>query len=55
VEDVRESLRDPKLAITVSDSYEDILDVTCDACTFFENDKQRIGKIANRSWTTVNV
>lgn len=55
MENVWEYLRGNKLAITVFDSYDDILDVTCDAWMFFENDRERIATIATRSWATVNV
>src|SRR5664280_97775 len=47
------SERQTKLAITVFDSYDDILDKACDACTFFANDQNRIASITTRSWATV--
>jgi hypothetical protein len=40
-------------AITVFDSYDDILDKACDAWTFFANDQNRIASITTRSWATV--
>jgi transposase len=55
MENVWEYLRGNKLAITVFDSYEDILDTTCDAWMFFERDQERIATIATRSWATVKV
>ena len=55
MENVWEYLRGNKLAITVFDNYEEIVDVTCDAWMFFETDKARIATIATRSWATVNV
>ena len=55
MENVWEYLRGNKLAITVFDDYDDILDATCDAWMFFENDKERIATIATRPWATVNV
>jgi len=55
MENVWEYLRGNKLAITVFDSYDDILNVTCNAWMFFENDKERIVSIAGRSWATVNL
>jgi len=55
MENVWEYLRGNKLAITVFDSYHDILDTTCNAWMFFENDKERIATITSRSWATVNV
>jgi hypothetical protein len=55
MENVWEYLRGNKLAITVFDSYHDILDTTCNARMFFENDNERIATITSRSWATVNV
>ena len=55
MENVWEYLRANKLAITVFDSYDDILHTTCDAWMFFETDKERIATIATRSWATVNI
>ena len=55
MENVWEYLRGNKLAITVFDSYHDILDTTSNAWMFFENDKERIATITSRSWATVNV
>ena len=53
IENVWEYLRGNKLAITVFDSYDDILDKACDAWTFFANDQNRIASITTRSWATV--
>jgi hypothetical protein len=55
MENVGEYLRGNKLANTVFDSYEDILDIASDAWLFFENDKERIATITTRSWASVNV
>jgi transposase len=54
IENVWEYLRANKLAITVFDDYDDIVDKTCDAWNFFANDPQRIKSITSRSWATVN-
>ena len=54
-ENVWEYLRGNKLANTVFDSYEDILDIASDAWMFFETDKERIATITTRSWASVNV
>ena len=54
VENVWEYLRGNKLAITVFDSYDDILDRTCNAWTFFADDPDRIASITSRSWATVS-
>jgi len=55
MENVWECLRGNKLAITVFDDYEDILDTAFDAWMVLENDKERIATIAARSWATVNI
>jgi transposase len=52
IENVWEYLRGNKLAITVFDDYDDIVDKACDAGNFFEYDPTRI---TNRTWATVNV
>jgi len=54
IENVWEYLRGNKLAITVFDDYDDILDKTCDAWNFFEQDPKRIASITTRTWATVN-
>ena len=53
IENVWEYLRGNKLAITVFESYDDIVDKACDAWTFFADDKDRIASITTRSWATV--
>src|SRR5437667_8222566 len=53
IENVWEYLRGNKLAITVFDGYDDIVDKTCDAWTFFASDPDRIASITTRSWATV--
>jgi len=45
IENVWEYLRGNKLAITVFDDYDDIVDKTCDAWNFFEQDPNRIASI----------
>jgi len=50
MENVWAYLRANKLAITVFDSYEDILDKCADAWNFFANDPGRITSITQRSW-----
>jgi hypothetical protein len=47
-------LRGNKLAITVFDDYDDIVDDACDAWNFFEQDPNRIASITTRTWATVN-
>jgi len=54
IENVWEYLRGNKLAITVFDDYDDIVDKTCDAWNFFEQDPVRIASITTRTWATVN-
>ncbi len=53
IENVWEYLRGNKLAITVFDSYDDILDTACNAWTFFADDPDRIASITTRDWATV--
>jgi len=48
-------LRGNKLAITVFDDYDDIVDKTCGAWNFFEKDPNRIDSITTRTWATVNI
>jgi transposase len=47
-------LRANKLAITVFDSYADILDKCAEAWNFFANDPGRITSITERKWIEVN-
>ena len=54
IENVWEYLRGNKLAITVFDDYDDIVDKACDAWNFFEQDPKRIASITTRAWATVN-
>lgn len=54
MENVWEYLRGNKLAITVFDDYDDIVDQTCNARNFFARDPERIASITTRSWATVN-
>src|SRR5258706_13832137 len=54
IENVWEYLRGNKLAITVFDDYDDIVDKACDAWNFFEQDPNRIASITTRTWATVN-
>jgi hypothetical protein len=53
-ENVWEYLRGNKLAMTIFDDYDDIVDNTCDAWNFFEQDPNRIASITTRIWATVN-
>ena len=54
IENVWEYLRANKLAITVFDDYDDIVDKTCEAWNFFESDPPRIASITARSWASVS-
>lgn len=54
VENIWEYLRGNKLAITVFDGYDDILDKSCNAWNFFADDPDRIASITTRSWATVS-
>ena len=54
MENVWQYLRANKLAISVFDTYAEILDKCSDAWNFFENDSYRISSITNREWAKVN-
>ena len=54
VENVWAYLRANKLAITVFDSYDDIVDACCKAWNFFANDPNAVTSITTRSWEQVN-
>ena len=42
-----------KLAITVFESYDDIVDKSCTAWRFFADDPERVASITSRTWATV--
>ena len=55
LENVWAYLRANKLAISVFDNYEQIVDRCCEAWNFFANDKTAITSITTRQWAkTVN-
>ena len=54
MENVRAYLRANKRAITVFDTYEDILDTGHAAWTFLANDADHIKSITKRQWAKVN-
>ena len=54
IENVWEYLRGNKLAITVFENYDDIVDKACDAWTFFADDNDRIASVTTRAWATVS-
>ena len=53
-ENIWEYLRKNKLANTVFDSYDDIVDKACEAWLFFANDKTTVTTITARDWTRVS-
>ncbi|MBO0905474.1 IS630 family transposase [Jiella sp. MQZ13P-4] len=53
VENVWQYLRQNKLAITVFDDYAHIVDVCCDAWTFFARNPATVASITRRSWAQV--
>jgi hypothetical protein len=53
VENVWEYLRGNKLAITVFERYDDIVDKSCAAWRFFADDHERVASITSRTWATV--
>ena len=48
-------LRGNKLANTVYETYDEIVDKACEAWLFFANDKERVASIATREWAKVNL
>lgn len=54
VENVWAYLRANKLAITVFDNYDDIVDACCKAWNFFANDPKAITSITSRQWAGVS-
>jgi len=54
VENIWEYLRGNKLANTVFETYDEIVDKACEAWVFFANDKDRVASITSRDWATVN-
>ena len=54
VENVWQYLRANKLAITVFDSYAEIVDKCCQAWNFFANDPEIVTSITARKWATVS-
>ena len=53
MENVWQYLRANKLAITVFDTHDEILDKCSDAWNFFANDPERINAITHRDWITL--
>jgi len=54
MENVWEYSRANRLAITVFDGYDQIVDKCCDAWNFFANDTERVTSITQRDWATLN-
>ncbi len=54
MENVWQYLRANKLAITVFDSYEDILGKCAEAWNFFAENPKRITSITSRNWIKIN-
>ena len=50
VENIWAYLRQNKLAITVFDGYDDIVDKCCEAWSFFVNEPDIVASITSRSW-----
>lgn len=55
VENVWQYLRGNKLAITVFDSYDAIVDACCMAWNFFANDPSTVTSVTSRSWAEVSL
>ena len=54
VENVWEYLRGNKLAITVFDGYEDIVETCCEAWNFFIDDLATVVSTTSRHWAKIN-
>ena len=54
VENVWGYLRQNKLAITVFDGYDHIVDKCCEAWRYFADDPQRVASVTTRSWEKVS-
>lgn len=54
-ENIWEYLRKNKLANTVFDSYDDIVDKACQAWLFFADDKTSVTAITTRDWVTATL
>ena len=54
VENVWAHLRANKLAITVFDTYDDIVAACCTAWNFFANDPNAIASLTSRPWAEVS-
>jgi hypothetical protein len=55
VENIWEYLRGNKLAITVFDSYDHIVEACCAAWNFFASDNDAIASITTRDWAQVSL
>jgi hypothetical protein len=55
VENIWEYLRGNKLAITVFDNYDHIVETCCAAWNFFASDSDAIASITTRTWAQVNL
>jgi transposase len=55
VENIWAYLRSNKLANTVFDDYEHVVDSCCEAWNFFANDASVVASITTRTWAQVNV
>ena len=54
VENVWASLRANKLAVSIFDSYDDIVDACCNGWNFFANGPKAIASITSRVWAEVS-
>jgi hypothetical protein len=54
IENIWEYLRANKLANTVFETYEEIVEKACEAWMFFASDKEKVASITARDWATVN-
>lgn len=54
-ENIWEYLRKNKLANTVFETYEDIVEACCNAWNFFANNPKTVSSVTSRDWATVNL
>ena len=55
VENIWQYLRQNKLANTVFEDYDTIVDKCCEAWNFFANNESAVASITGREWATVNI
>lgn len=54
-ENIWEYLRKNKLANSIFETYDDIVEACCNAWSFFASDPEAVSSITSRDWAKVNV